>query len=167
MTGGQVAPTTPLDAVGTTAPHGVCERPFNLPFLAESCGAVYVARWTTYHVRQLTRAMSEAMSKKGFSFIEIISPCPTLYERRNRLGAGLDRMKWFRDNSTIEHNIDTRYCDIGYQQKIVCGKFVDVERPSFLEMVEAKLATVRDRQRWEDLSRKQQEPIGRAANNRE
>ena len=161
MTGGQVAPTTPLDAVGTTAPHGVCERPFNLPFLAESCGAVYVARWTTYHVRQLSKAMAEAMNKRGFSFVEIISPCPTLYERRNRLGSGLDRMKWFRDNTVIENNVDTRICDIGYQQKIVCGRFVDVERPSLLDMVEAKLADVRGRQRWEDMSEKQRMPIGR------
>ncbi len=106
MTGGQASATTPINAVGTTAPFGVCESPFNLPFLAESCGAVYVARWTTYHVRQITKAMSEAMHKKGFSFVEIITPCPTLYERRNRLGSGLDRMKWFKDNSIIENGID-------------------------------------------------------------
>ena len=159
MTGGQVAPTTPLDAVGTTAPHGVCERPFNLPFLAESCGAVYVARWTTYHVRQLTRSMAEAVNKKGFSFVEVVTPCPTLYERRNRLGSGLDRMKWFKNNTVIENKLDTRYCDIGFQEKIVCGKFVDVDRPSLLEMTEAKKASYLGRRRWEEMSRKQQKPI--------
>jgi 2-oxoglutarate ferredoxin oxidoreductase subunit beta len=161
MTGGQVAPTTPLDAIGTTAPLGVVERPFNLPFLAESCGAVYVARWTAYHVRQLTRAMVEALNKPGFSFVEIVAPCPTLYERRNRLGDGLARMKWYKDNSVIENSVDTRYCDMGFQQKIVCGKFVDVDRPSFLEMTEAKLADFHTRQRWEDVRRQQQKPIGR------
>jgi 2-oxoglutarate ferredoxin oxidoreductase subunit beta len=159
MTGGQVAPTTPLDAVGTTAPHGVCERPFNLPFLAESCGAVYVARWTTYHVRQLARSMAEAMNKKGFSFIEIITPCPTLYERRNRFGSGLDRMKWFKDHSVIENKLDTRYCDIGLQEKIVCGKFVDLDRPSLLEMTEAKKASFLGKRRWEEMSQRQQKPI--------
>lgn len=161
MTGGQVAPTTPVDAVGTTAPYGTCERPFNLPFLAESCGAVYVARWTSYHVRQLTRSMSEAMSKKGFSFVEVITPCPTLYERRNRLGTGLDRMKWFKNNGVIENNADTRYCDINIQQEILCGKFVDVDRPSYLELTEAKMASVFGKQRWESLVREQQKPIGR------
>jgi 2-oxoglutarate ferredoxin oxidoreductase subunit beta len=159
MTGGQVAPTTPLDAVGTTAPHGVCERPFNLPFLAESCGAVYVARWTTYHVRQLTRSMTEAVNKQGFSFVEVVTPCPTLYERRNRLGSGLDRMKWFKDNIVIEHELDTRYCDIAFQKKIVCGKFVDIERPSLLQMTEAKKASYLGKRRWEELSRKQQKPF--------
>jgi len=164
MTGGQAAPTTPVDATGTTAPFGVCERPFNLPFLAESCGAVYVARWTTYHVRQTTKAMAEAMNKKGFSFVEIISPCPTLYERRNRLGSGLDRMNWFKDHTVIDNGADTRACDIGFQQQIVCGKFVDQDRPSLLEMTEAKLANVLGKRRWEDVSRRQQMPLRRRKN---
>ena len=92
MTGGQVAPTTPLGADRDDhAPYGDFEHPFNLPYLADACGAVYVARWTAYHVRQLAKAMKEALRKKGFSFIEIISPCPTLYQRRNRLGDGARR----------------------------------------------------------------------------
>ena len=161
MTGGQAAPTTPIDAVGTTAPYGVVEKPFNLPFLAESCGAVYVARWTTYHVRQLTKAMGEALNKKGFSFVEVIAPCPTLYERRNRLGSGLDRMMWFKENSVIKHETDTRNCDIGFQQPIVCGKFVDVDRPSLLEVTEAKIQNLLGKRHWDDLSRQQQKPLGR------
>ena len=32
MTGGQVAPTTPVGAVATTSPYGCFERPFNLPY---------------------------------------------------------------------------------------------------------------------------------------
>jgi 2-oxoglutarate/2-oxoacid ferredoxin oxidoreductase subunit beta len=142
MTGGQASSTTPIDAVGTTAPFGVIERPFNLPFLAESCGAVYVARWTTYHVRQTTKSMAEAMSKKGFRFIEIVSPCPTLYERRNRLGSGLDRMVWFKENSIIKNGAPTRECDIEFQKPIICGKFVDVERPSLVEAMAAQRARI-------------------------
>ena len=92
MTGGQVAPTTPLSAVVSTMPYGSYEMPFNLPYLAESCGAVYVARWTSYHVHQVRKAMKEALQKKGFTFLEVLTPCPTLYERRNRLGDGLKRM---------------------------------------------------------------------------
>ncbi|MHC4695966.1 MAG: 2-oxoacid:ferredoxin oxidoreductase subunit beta [Planctomycetota bacterium] len=142
MTGGQASSTTPIDAVGTTAPFGVYERPFNLPFLAESCGAVYVARWTTYHVRQSAKAMAEAINKKGFSFVELITPCPTLYERRNRLGSGLDRMKWFKENTKVKNDADTRECDIEFQKKIICGKFVDVDRPSLVEAMTAKTKSV-------------------------
>src|SRR5208283_4700451 len=78
MTGGQTAPTTPDHSTTSTNPYGVFEASFNLPHLVEAAGAVYVARWTTFHVRQLSRAISEAFQKKGFSFIEVISPCPTL-----------------------------------------------------------------------------------------
>lgn len=139
MTGGQASSTTPIGAVGTTAPYGMYENPFNMPYLAESCGAVYVARWTTFHVRQVAKAMKEAIQKKGFSFLEVISPCPTLYERRNRLGDGLARMKWYEENSEIRHGADTKDLDIDFQGNIICGKFVDKEKPTFLESYNQQL----------------------------
>ena len=133
MTGGQVAATTPLTANTSTSPYGNFENPFSLPQLAESCGAVYVARWTALHVRRLTRSITEAMNKKGFSFIEIICPCSTIYSRRNKLGDGLDLMKFYHDNSVIKHGADTREMAIEYQKQIVVGKFIDRERPTFLD----------------------------------
>jgi 2-oxoglutarate ferredoxin oxidoreductase subunit beta len=140
MTGGQIAPTTPLTAVGTTAPYGTFEQPFNLPYLAESSGAVYVARWTTFHVRQIAKAMREMFEKKGFSFLEIISPCPTLYQRRNRLGDGLETMKYYKEKSRTAHGANTRDVGIGFQAEIVVGKFVDIERPTFLDTMDDQLA---------------------------
>lgn len=133
MTGGQVGPTTPLGAVATTTPYGNFERPFNLAHLAESSGAVYVARWTTYHVRQATKAITEALNKKGFSFVEILSPCPTLYSRRNRLGDGLAIMKYFKTAATTKHGADTANIGVGFQDNFIVGKFIDRERPLWRE----------------------------------
>ncbi len=133
MTGGQAAPTTPLTATASTMPYGNYEETFNLPFLAESCGAVYVARWTSYHVRHLTKAIKEAVQKKGFSFIEILAPCPTLYSRRNKLGDGMEQMQFYRDNSEIKHGADTKSVGLDFQGKIIVGKFVDRERTPFHE----------------------------------
>ncbi len=133
MTGGQVAPTTPPTAVATTTPYGNYEPPFNLPALAAACGAVYVARWTVLHVRRLTTAIYEAMHKKGFSFVEIICPCTTLYARKNRLGSGLDLMKFYHDHSIIANGADPRDVDIGFQNEIKVGKFVDIDKPDYLE----------------------------------
>jgi 2-oxoglutarate ferredoxin oxidoreductase subunit beta len=138
--GGQVTPTTPIGAIASTAPYGNIEEPFNLPYLADSAGAVYVARWTSFHVRQATKAMKEAILKTGFSFVEIVSPCPTLYGRRNRLGDGLEMTKYYRENSTIKNSADTRDVGLVFKGKIVCGKFVDRERPSFLEVYNTKMA---------------------------
>jgi 2-oxoglutarate ferredoxin oxidoreductase subunit beta len=133
MTGGQNAPTTPLTAKTSTMPFGNFERPFNLPHLAASCGATYVARWTSLHIRRLTKSFREGIKRKGFRFIEVITPCSTLYARLNRLGTGMDLMRFYHDQSEIRHGIDTREVAIGFQDKIICGKFVDEERPTFLE----------------------------------
>ncbi len=133
MTGGQVAPTTPLAAYATTSPFGCVEPPFNIPYIADSAGAVYVARWTTLHVRRLTNAMTEGLQKNGFSVVEAISPCAMYYSRINRLGDGLDMMNFYHDNVEIRHGEDTKNLDIGFQTKIICGKFVDRERPTYME----------------------------------
>jgi len=135
MTGGQNAPTTPIEAHSSTMPFGNFERPFNLPHLAASCGATYVARWTCLHVRRLSRAMGEGLQRKGFRFIEVIAPCPTLYARLNKLGGGLDLMRFYHDDAEVRNGADTREVDVAYQQRIICGKFVDEEKPTFLEMM--------------------------------
>lgn len=133
MTGGQVSPTSPSPAIFSTAPYGQFEEPFNLPYLADSCGAVYVARWTTYHVRQLAKSMRDALTKKGFRFIEVIAPCPTLYLRRNKLGDGLDAMKFYQEKSVIKNGADTRDLRVDFQSEITVGTFVDRERPTLIE----------------------------------
>jgi 2-oxoglutarate ferredoxin oxidoreductase subunit beta len=133
MTGGQVAPTTPIGAKQTTMPFGNYEQPLNLPFLADACGAVYVARWTVFHVRQLAKAMQEGLKKKGFVFIEALSPCPTLYSRRNKRGDGIDELKNYKQNSIVKHGADTKEVALTFDGKIVVGKFVDRERPTWLD----------------------------------
>jgi len=143
MTGGQAAPTTPPTANTSTTPHGAFEPPFNLPKLLEACGACYIARWTALHVRRQTKSMVEALLKPGFSFVEVIAPCSTLYARRNRLGTGYDLMKFYHDNSVIEHGADPREVDIGYQEQITVGKFVDRDRPTWHELSDKQhLATL-------------------------
>jgi 2-oxoglutarate ferredoxin oxidoreductase subunit beta len=134
MTGGQGGPTTHLRAKTTTTPYGNFEQPFNLPHVAIASGAVYVARWTTLHARRLMESMKEALNKKGFTFIEIIAPCPTAYGRRNRLGTGLEEMKYYRDHSVIKHNADPAEADLAIGGDIVIGKFKDEDRPTFMEM---------------------------------
>lgn len=140
MTGGQVAPTTPIGAVQTTMPFGNFENPFNLPFFADACGAVYVARWTVYHVKQLARSMKEAMAKPGFAFIEILSPCPTLFSRRNRLGDGVDQVRYFKEKSVIRNGANTKEVDLSFQGGIVVGTFVNRDRPTWLDAMNTHFA---------------------------
>ncbi|MCP4548174.1 MAG: 2-oxoacid:ferredoxin oxidoreductase subunit beta [bacterium] len=138
MTGGQAAPTTPNTANTSTTPFGAFEPPFNLQKLLEACGASYQARWTSLHVRRLTNSMTEALLKPGFSFVEAIAPCSTLYARRNRLGSGFDLMKFYHDNSEIQHGADPREVDISFQDSIIVGKFIDRERPTWQQLNDAQ-----------------------------
>ncbi len=139
MTGGQVGPTTPLSARTTTTPYGNSEAAFNLPYLAHACGAVYVARWTTFHARQLVHAIAETLTIKGFTFIEVIAPCPIGYGRPNKIGSGLDEMIYYKEHSIVQNGADPREADIALRGKIVVGKFSEERRPTFLEEYEERI----------------------------
>lgn len=129
MTGGQFGPTTPSTARSTTSRTGNVENPFNMAGLAAASGAVYVARWTTAQVRQLERSATEALQRKGFSFVEVISPCPTYYGRMNRQPTGLDQMRYYRANTIVKHFASPHEVGVGLGAQIVTGKFIDTERP--------------------------------------
>jgi len=137
MTGGQVGPTTPLGAKGTTAPDGAVEQPFNLPYLAKATGAVFVARWTVLHVREFQDAVLRAMEKSGFSFIEVLAPCPTSFGRYNKLGDGAHELEIYRERCRIENgatNLEDLDIDLIDENKsITVGNFVDIERRTFME----------------------------------
>jgi 2-oxoglutarate ferredoxin oxidoreductase subunit beta len=95
---------------------------------------------------QLARSMQEAFSKKGFCFIEVLSPCPTLYQRRNKMGDGLDAMKYYKAASKIRNGAPTGECALTRDGEIVVGKFVDRERPDYLELLRAQMTeTLGDR----------------------
>ncbi len=129
MTGGQQGPTTPTTKQTTTTRQGNIERPFNLPYLVGACGGAYVARWTAAQARQMTRAFIEAIRKKGFSFVEIISPCPTYYGRMNEFGTGIAQMRNYRFNSIVRHDAGLSELDISADNPVIVGKFIDVTKP--------------------------------------
>lgn len=142
MTGGQAAPTAPYASIATTTPYGCFEESFNLPYLADSCGAVFVARWTAYHVMQLTKAMKIIMNKKGFCFIEILSPCPILFGRRNKIRDGLEQMKIFQEKGKIKKGINTRDAILDLDHEIVLGNFVNRERKTYIESMNDRYSEV-------------------------
>jgi len=138
MTGGQLAPTTPESARTTTSPYGSTEYPLNIPHVVAACGAVYVSRWTILHIKRLTRAIKEAILKPGFSFVEVIAPCSTLYARKNKLGSGTELMHYYHDNAEIDHEAKLEDLDLAFQDKIVCGNFVNLDKQTFRERLNVK-----------------------------
>jgi 2-oxoglutarate/2-oxoacid ferredoxin oxidoreductase subunit beta len=92
MTGGQIAPTTMHGETTVTSPYGNPEFPFDITQLVKAAGASYVAKWSTYHVIELTNAIKEALQHNGFSFIEVLSQCPTQQRRIFNLRGPLDSL---------------------------------------------------------------------------
>lgn len=99
MTGGQYSGTTPINAITKTSPYGHVEQSFDVCGVVKAAGGSFVARGTVYDVIQLETIMEQAMSHRGFSFVEVISPCPTHYGRSNKLGKASDMMKWIKENT--------------------------------------------------------------------
>lgn len=89
MTGGQMAPTTLLEQRTTTSPAGRDWRNDGYPLrmtemLAPLEGVAFAARvslHTPAHVKKARRALQRAfatqLEKRGFSFMEFVSACPT------------------------------------------------------------------------------------------
>ncbi len=140
MTGCQYGPTTPNQAITTTSRYGLIEYPFNLIQLAAGAGAVYVARWTIYHAQQLQRSIAKALQKNGFSFVEAISPCPTYFERYNKLGDHVDAIRRYKEISVVKRDASPSEADIDYKKRIVCGEFVNTEKPEYTDQLEALIA---------------------------
>jgi 2-oxoglutarate ferredoxin oxidoreductase subunit beta len=141
MTGGQAGPTTPLESITTTTFYGNIEHPFNLMHLAAASGAVYVARWTTLHASRLTQSIKKMFQKEGFSFTEVISPCPEIFGRYNKMKSGLDNMEWFKKASVVESFSDPSKAEIT-PDRIPIGEFVNVEKPSYEKLLHEKMSKI-------------------------
>ena len=133
MTGAQYGPTTPLDARTPTSPYGNIEHPFNLVALVASAGATMVSRWTVYHVHMLKNAIKRGLKKKGFSFIEVISPCTTGFGRLSRLNS-VEMMRQLKELGRVRRVHPTE-ATLDLDKEIVIGDFVDIEKPTYNQIM--------------------------------
>jgi 2-oxoglutarate ferredoxin oxidoreductase subunit beta len=82
--------------------------------------------------------MAEVFKKKGFCFIEVLSPCPTLYQRRNKMGDGLDTMKFYKEKSKVRNGAPTSEIGLTIDGEIAVGKFVDRDRADYTSLMKAR-----------------------------
>ena len=90
MTGGQMAPTTLIGEVTATTPAGRDPRdqgyPIHISEILDTLKApVFIERASLSdieHIRKARRAVRKALEiqrdKKGYAFVELLSPCPTI-----------------------------------------------------------------------------------------
>jgi len=130
MTGGQYSPLTGYGKLATTAPYSNIDQVFDTVALSKAAGASFVARTTTYHVREIATLIEKAMLHKGFSVVEILTQCPTYFGRKNRLGGAVEMVEWYKENTTT---IDSK----AFQSNpdlVERGVFVDKEVPEYCDV---------------------------------
>ena len=144
MTGGQYSPLTPINDLATTAPYGNIERPFDLIKLADAAGATFLARITTYHVREAVKLIEKGLANKGFSLIEGVSACPTYYGRKNKKGSAVDILNWTKDNAVdIKKAKADNMTAEELRGKLLIGEFKNVCEPEYTEEYQKILDRVR------------------------
>ena len=139
MTGGQASPTTPQGKVATTARYGDFERAFDLCDLTAGAGAVFVARGAVYYARQLEKLVAQAIRKKGFAFVDVISQCPTYYGRFNKFKSPVEMLYWQRDN-TVNVKAVAKMKPEELEGKLVTGVLADRDYPEFTELYDKLIA---------------------------
>ena len=123
MTGGQVAPTTPLGQTTTTTPYGNVEDEFDLCRLAQTAGATYVARWSTAHPHQTIKTITRGIRKKGTAFVEILSQCPVHFKT-----APVEMFRNLKKITVPLKKAGTKETE----GRIPVGEFCDIDKPDWV-----------------------------------
>jgi 2-oxoglutarate ferredoxin oxidoreductase subunit beta len=98
LTTGQVSPTSCEGMKTKSTPFGSVERPINPITAAIMNGATFVARGFSGDGKQLTELMKQAIQHKGFSLIDIFSPCVT-FNHDNDYPFFRERVKKLEDDA--------------------------------------------------------------------
>jgi len=128
MTGGQYSPTTPFGARSTTSVYGHVEHAFSIAELAVTAGASFVARSTVYHADLMDKLLEQAITKRGFAVVEVISNCHVQYGRRNKLGDAVGMITGFKDDAVTVRKA-SQMSKEELEGKITIGVLADREIP--------------------------------------
>lgn len=80
LTKGQISPTSPAAHVTDTTPYGAAEQPVNILAMCISYDVSFVARGFSGRPKPLADLIGQAIDHRGFSVVQILSPCPTFHD---------------------------------------------------------------------------------------
>jgi 2-oxoglutarate/2-oxoacid ferredoxin oxidoreductase subunit beta len=134
LTTGQASPTSDVGSKTKTSPSGTIEQPI-APIqlaLAQNCG--FVAQGFSGNIKQLTSLIEKAIQHKGFSFVNVFSPCVT-FNKVNTYEfykANLDNVD--EDPTYDPHNRLLALERVANAENVIVGLlYEDVNRRSFEE----------------------------------
>jgi 2-oxoglutarate ferredoxin oxidoreductase subunit beta len=97
LTTGQTSPTSRKGMKTKSMPYGNVEEPINPITLALAAGATFVARGFSAEPKHLADLIKQGLEHKGFSFIDVFSPCVT-YNHDNTYAWFRERVKRLEDD---------------------------------------------------------------------
>jgi 2-oxoglutarate ferredoxin oxidoreductase subunit beta len=101
LTTGQTSPTSRIGMKTKSNPYGNMDTPVNPVTLALSAGATFVARGFSGEQKHLTELLKQAITHKGFSFLDVFSPCVT-YNKDNTFQWFRPRVKKLEDDAAYD-----------------------------------------------------------------
>jgi 2-oxoglutarate/2-oxoacid ferredoxin oxidoreductase subunit beta len=130
LTTGQVSPTSCSGMKTKSTPFGSVELPINPITAAIMNGATFVARGFSGDPKHLTELMKKAILHKGFSLIDIFSPCVT-FNHDNDYTFFRPRIKKLEDEGHDSSDWKAA-CEkaMAWGDAIYIGLFLQKERPS-------------------------------------
>ena len=129
LTKGQTSPTSPAGRITKSTPYGLLASQFNPIATALSLNVSFVARGFSSKPKELATLIEQGIQHKGFSFIHVLSPCPTFYNT-------MDVWKTTVTPIPAEHDTHNRSEAIALSmetQKPYVGLFFQEDRPTMDE----------------------------------
>ena len=126
LTKGQTSPTSPHGHVTKSTPYGLLASQFNPIATALSLNVSFVARGYSAKPKELAALIEQGMLHKGFSFIHVLSPCPTFYHTFDAWDAAVTPIP--ADHSTSDRGNAVKLAM--ETEKQFTGLFYQEERPT-------------------------------------
>jgi 2-oxoglutarate/2-oxoacid ferredoxin oxidoreductase subunit beta len=101
LTKGQASPTAHLGLRTPSTPEGKKGRLVNPLRLAIAAGAAFVGRGVSWQKNELAELMQRAINTKGFSLLDVFSPCVTYHREPGFRGSG-PIYDWYRQNFVLD-----------------------------------------------------------------
>ena len=101
LTTGQTSPTSRKGMKTKSMPYGNVEEPINPITLALAAGATFVARGFSAEPKHLAELIKQGLEHKGFSFIDVFSPCVT-YNHDNTYAWFRERVKKLEQDASYD-----------------------------------------------------------------
>src|ERR1700688_2230075 len=142
LTTGQTSPTSRLGMKTKSMPFGNIEAPINPITMALAAGATFIARGFSAEQKHLTELIKHGIEHKGFSFIDVFSPCVT-YNHDNTFQWFRPRVKKLEDNPSYDSTdwLAAMEKSLLWGDEIPIGKFFERTDVPTLHESEPVLAT--------------------------